>query len=271
MEYQTIIKTLRNTLMPASICLKDDDHKLKLVLMAHGFCSNRHEDGAFSLLARRLLDHGISSIRIDFPGCGDSDESYLFNTIDNDVDDLRTAYEYLAKDYEIVSLAIVGYSMGGKVAVHYLEKYPDAKGLLLFAPAITNGLDWHHSSIALGRSKEMERAYEIANAQGYFNYFNEFDGKYVPLSKAFLEQCLNYKTFDIFNEISIPAMMIYGDEDDIIPLEIYDEMILKAANPQFSHHLIKGADHGFGMWNNKKELFRELQDTAYGFLIEQLD
>lgn len=270
MEYQTTIKTKRNTMMPASICLQNDKRKQKLVLMAHGFCSNRHEDGAFSILAKRLLDKGIASIRIDFPGCGDSKESYLANTIDNDIDDLRTAFEFIAKNNEIEKLAIVGYSMGGKVAVHYLDKYQEADALLLFAPAITNGLDWHHSSIALGRKKEMEEAYQIAKGQGYFNYFNEFDERYVPLSRQFLEQCLKYPTFDIFRQLRIPAMMIYGDKDDIIPLKIYQDIIQKSNNDYFIHHLIKEADHGFGMWNNRKELFEELMNEAFAFIIKEI-
>lgn len=269
MEYITNIKSNRNTNIVSTISIPDNKDSFPLVLMAHGFCANRDESGAFSSLANKLAESVIASIRIDFPGCNDSKESYLSNTIDNDVEDLRCAYKYMNDNYNITSTGIVGYSLGAKVITHYVAKYNGINVIMVFAPAITNNLDWN-SSLTLGKQKEMEKALEIANEQGYYNYLNEFDNVHIPLSKDFIKQCLTYKTLDNFSDFAIPTLMIYGNNDDIIPLNIYKEIIKENHNPLFNSYLINGANHGFGMWDRKPEQFNELINKAHEFLVQEL-
>lgn len=97
------------------------------VLFLHGFQSSKNDRFRFSYdLAEKLSEHGISSLRIDFRGCGDSDGEL---NIENQVEDGLAALEWLAKEHG--PLAIIGRSLGGAIAVKTAH---DVKGVVLISP-----------------------------------------------------------------------------------------------------------------------------------------
>ena len=62
-----------------TLSLPDSDTKAPVVLLIHGFTGNRHESvsksapkGKFALLASKLSEVGIASLRIDMRGSGQS-------------------------------------------------------------------------------------------------------------------------------------------------------------------------------------------------------
>ena len=60
-----------------------------LVVMAHGFASDRHSRGRFPRIAAALAGAGLASLAFDFAGCGESDDDVL--TLDHQIDDLHAA------------------------------------------------------------------------------------------------------------------------------------------------------------------------------------
>ena len=59
------------------------DERFPLVVLAHGHGGSRWEGGAFPAVAEALALKGIASVRMDFPGCGDSTESFAENNLSN--------------------------------------------------------------------------------------------------------------------------------------------------------------------------------------------
>ena len=56
-----------------------------LVVFAHGFQGSKEESGAFTDVAKGLAEQGIASLRLDFPGCGESQEDFMAYTLEKDV------------------------------------------------------------------------------------------------------------------------------------------------------------------------------------------
>ena len=66
----------RGVSIPATMVIppRKPEQALPLVLLLHGHGGTREEAGAFTRVAAELAARGIASIRMDFPGCGDSTE-----------------------------------------------------------------------------------------------------------------------------------------------------------------------------------------------------
>ena len=98
--------------------------ELPLVVLCHGFTGSRSGDGHFALLAADLAAQGIATVRLDFPGCGNSTEPFTAYTLSNMTDDVESAITYMQQTYGTGRTALVGHSMGGRLA----SLYPQRKG-----------------------------------------------------------------------------------------------------------------------------------------------
>ena len=110
--------------------------ELPLVVLCHGFTGNRQGDGHFVPLAEDLAVHGIATVRLDFAGCGDSTEPYANYTLANMAADVDSVIGYMQATYGTGKTALVGHSMGGRLASLYpqLGQYP-VTALALWSPA----------------------------------------------------------------------------------------------------------------------------------------
>ena len=115
--------------------------ELPLVVLCHGFTGNRQGDGHFAPLAEDLAAHGIATVRLDFAGCGDSTEPYANYTLANMAADVDSVIGYMQATYGTGKTALVGHSMGGRLASLYpqLGQYPVTE-LALWSPANGTGL-----------------------------------------------------------------------------------------------------------------------------------
>ena len=271
-SYTCKVVSKRETDIFCTAVLPEKGGKLPLVLMAHGFCSNREENGTFEMLAKKLADAGIASIRCDFAGCGQSKEGHEFNSLENNMDDLDACLAYMKEylDIDEFRVGIAGYSMGGKVALHYTKRHPEISVMSLWAPAAMNGIATGTGS-DLGDLEKVEAWNEIAQRDGVYLYDNSFDGRIVPLGKDFFFQVLNSKAKDYFSEFDGHIIMVSGDKDDIIPLALL-KRVAECAHPEadFVHHVVHGANHGFGAWTNEPEQMAELVSTTAEFIIRNL-
>lgn len=115
--------------------------ELPLVVLCHGFTGNRQGDGHFAPLADDLAVQGIATVRLDFAGCGDSTEPYTAYTLANMAADVDSVIAYMQATYGTGKTALVGHSMGGRLASLYPQsgQYP-VTALALWSPANGTGL-----------------------------------------------------------------------------------------------------------------------------------
>lgn len=115
--------------------------ELPLVVLCHGFTGNRQGDGHFAPLAEDLAANGIATVRLDFAGCGDSTEPYANYTLANMAADVDSVIGYMQATCGTGKTALVGHSMGGRLASLYpqLGQYP-VTALALWSPANGTGL-----------------------------------------------------------------------------------------------------------------------------------
>ncbi|MEZ5670487.1 MAG: alpha/beta fold hydrolase [Alphaproteobacteria bacterium] len=126
-----------------TLALPGDVERPPVALLLHGFTGSRDElpiantdEGVFSRTARRLAEHGVASLRIDFRGSGESDGAWEDTTFTGQTRDALAAIDWLAGDARVDGerLAVIGWSQGGLVAAGAAAADPRVDTLVLWAP-----------------------------------------------------------------------------------------------------------------------------------------
>ncbi|MET0135208.1 MAG: alpha/beta fold hydrolase, partial [Kibdelosporangium sp.] len=86
-----------------------------IIVMAHGFCSNRHSLGRFDELADQFQALGHDVLTFDFSGCGESDPDVL--TAATETEDLKAVIAYVREDLGFQRIALHGHSLGGTICL----------------------------------------------------------------------------------------------------------------------------------------------------------
>ena len=114
-EFASVDTTVssRGVAVPATFVhpVAEGEEKFPLVVLVHGHGGTRNEAGGFTRVAEELATRGIASIRMDFPGCGDSVESFANNNLTNMLTDLRASRDYALSQPNIDGALVGGASL----------------------------------------------------------------------------------------------------------------------------------------------------------------
>ncbi len=224
------------------ILMKKDDSR-KAVLMCGGFERSTTTEKKFKILADKLIERDISSLRFDHTGCGLSNGDFSKITVAGIADDLHRVAEFLRKEVKVENISLVCHSLAACAAGEILKKENFEK-IILLAPAL-NQKDILRYWFAVSDVKKKNPSIEI-NWSNFKNYLDE---------ARFQEDCLrtdkmtkvNYISSDYFLENKDKdyssyfknnqnILHIHGDKDDKVPFE--------SLNVNFVNKVIvRGGDH----------------------------
>lgn len=258
----------RNTLLHTTIVESDCEHP-KLALFIHGFKADRTEGNRFITVAEQLAQQQIHSIMVSFPGCGDSEEDFFHYCISNCLDDMETIYQYMLDHYDIDvnHMAMVGYSMGGRLTCLFSALHPEIKTIGLWAAASYNGFNGSDEFLDNSVSKMEKQADEI----GYANAYNSFDQTFLKLSKQFFDDMYRYHPFDCLTNYQGNVILVHGDQDITVDCQVSQRAFQYLTTKKNKKLLIiEGANHGFGLWDQKMEQSKRLTDQTSAFILENI-
>lgn len=266
------IPSTRNTNIKATLVVPSEEPEqgYPLVVFAHGFQGNREESGAFTETAEGLAKQGIASIRIDFPGCGESEEDFLAYTLDHMQEDVTSALDYTKKQIKVNEerVGLLGYSMGGRVASLYLDE-TKIHTAVLWAPAASNGLD---SLQNLGSEEEMLNLIEDSKESGIATI--QIWNNDVKVAHDFLKQSSEVKPLDSLGRYTGNLLVITGGSDTTVVKSISDQAIAAAVNTNITTHLdVPRATHalGAGEYGNDPAAKKAVVDASIHFFVDWLN
>lgn len=184
--------------------------ELPLVVLCHGFTGNRQGDGHFAPLAEDLVAHGIATVRLDFAGCGDSTEPYANYTLANMAADVDSVIGYMQATYGTGKTALVGHSMGGRLASLYpqLGQYP-VTALVLWSPANGTGLQGLEF-LSIDNFSAVEELAARADAEGSVAAWG------VELSAAYIDGMRDSDPNAALQESGLPVLLTYSGNERIL-------------------------------------------------------
>lgn len=184
--------------------------ELPLVVLCHGFTGNRQGDGHFAPLAEDLAANGIATVRLDFAGCGDSTEPCANYTLANMAADVDSVIGYMQATYGTGKTALVGHSMGGRLASLYpqLGQYP-VTALALWSPANGTGLQGLEF-LSIDNFAAVEEMAARADAEGSVAAWG------VELSAAYIDGMRDSDPNATLQESGLPVLLTYSGNERIL-------------------------------------------------------
>jgi Acetyl esterase (deacetylase) len=286
-DIQIMVGSERGTEIPTGVIIPEheEDQKVPLVIVCHGYMGNKDENGFFyggvrrgsdggvhrgsnAGVAERLADLGIATVRMSFPGCGDSGESFEFYNNENMISDAERSYEYVLKNYNIdlQRIGLLGWSNGGRIGALFADRHPEVKVMVLWAPAAADGAAmW--PDIMRSAGQDYAQLYHDAKKNGRARVIlpDKPAGDY--LGWEFFRQNEEAKPLEALKNYKGEALMIVPDCDAVVPSWVYNEIIDQT---DIKHITITGADHSFGIDTNLPRLTETNLDVTVSYFYRHL-
>jgi uncharacterized protein len=255
--------------VPATIVVPDGEGPFAAVVMNHGHGGGRQENSGFGGIAEAMAERGILSIRMDFPGTGDSTEPFTENFLSNMISDSNASLVYVLENHDVDPdrLGIMGYSMGGRIAMHIggSDNNP-YRAMALLAPSADWGKDMLVSF--LGGEAEFERLHaEAVGEQGYAEFTTRW-GQQQQLSRVFFEEMIESRPVDALEGYDGAMLVIFGDRDDVVRPGVGEAVV--AAYPEAEMVIILDADHGYGFYSDQPEVTEQVESLIADFFAANL-
>jgi len=104
----------------------------KFIVCSHGLYSNKESD-KYLQIAKMAEERGISCVRFDFRGCGESGGIFS-SSVEERVKDLHKVMKFLRKRFHKAKFSLLGSSMGGMVSIRYASMEDVASVITLASP-----------------------------------------------------------------------------------------------------------------------------------------
>ncbi|MCL1928038.1 MAG: alpha/beta hydrolase [Treponema sp.] len=241
-----------------------------LVVINHGHGGSREENGGFRRLAEAITKRGIATIRMDFPGCGESKAPFTQNTMTNMISDSNACLAYMLEKYPIdkTRLGIFGYSLGGRIAMDIVNQPNQPyKALGLLAPTVTPGNDI--INFFTGGEAKARALEATAKANGFVTVTSY--GQPMQLSKEWFADLRNSQPL---NKVVYagPSLIVLGNKDRVFTTAECDavEKALKSAEGNVSRVLVPDANHGYGFFSDQIEVTFLVESSIADFFEKNL-
>lgn len=206
-----------------------------IIIMCHGFLSNKYSKGRFERLINVFNKSGFSALAFDFRGCGESDDDSL--TVDKEVDDLKSAIAF-AKSKGYKKIALYGHSLGTLIC---LKCCTSEIITMVLSGALTDSMNYNWDEFFT--KDQMQELKE----KGYVTALtpNEVREKIIIDKQILIDfELINQK--ELLKNVTCPVLIIHGnnDEEENLLCERSKSAMTLLSNDS-KLEIINGANHSF--------------------------
>jgi len=224
------------------------------VVFVHGGGVNREEGGFFGRLAVGLAQAGISSLRFDLRGHGESEGRQEELTLSGVLNDIHSALAQLRQLAPGVPVSLLGASFAGGICAYYAAENPaELVKLVLINPLVNykkRFIDdkpyWIGGQISEDAGRELAENGSIAHSPSF------------KLGRPLLNEVFYLRPDRIFSKIHTPTLILHGTQDTFIPVQSSRDRITEIPAPRRLIE-ISGAQHGIAVHDDPKYLDPQTQ------------
>jgi len=230
-----------------------------IIIMAHGFTSDKSSSGRFEHLAEAFVRSGYHVLTFDFSGCGESDDERI--SVEREVDDLQAVIDF-AKARGYRKIALYGHSLGSLIC---LKCYRSDIVTMVLSGALTGAMyyDW----------KDYFRPEQLQQLQehGYMTVEKETGPrKEIQIDQQMLLDFEQIDQEELLKPVQCPVLIIHGnhpeDEEELQLLE-RSQRAMALLSPDSKLEVIEGATHRFH--EHMDELTRLANDWFLRYMKDQ--
>lgn len=238
----------------------------KTLVFIHGLSDN--------LLYWEFLANSLKKdfqvLRVDLRGHGKSELGDEEIAVDTYSDDLNN----LLKDLNLSKISLIGFSLGGLVALDFAGRYPQKVDSLVLMSSYAKA-DGELKDTLLQFKKKLNIGFEefydfilpktlcpsvIEENKEELEFLKEISSKNAN-TEAYIKACdvcLNFDDEKNLSKIDIPTLILAGKHDEISTLEIQKEMQRKIKNSQLI--VFSDVKHNLLVGKNNEKILRILED-----------
>jgi putative redox protein len=180
-------------------------------------------------ISRGLAKHGISVLRFDFTGLGDSKGDFSATNFDNNCADVMAAVNFLSDKFEPPQI-LIGHSLGGAAMMYVSNQIASAKALVTIAsPSSTQ----HLADYLSATNPEIE-----AKGEGHV----EIGGRTWTLQRQLIENLRSTDLPAAIVKMRIPHLILHPVDDETLPYWHAEKLFELTGGPKAMVSL-DGADH----------------------------
>lgn len=210
--------------------LPDRESPRAFALFAHCFTCNK-DFKAPAWVSQSLAEHGVATLRFDFPGLGGSEGRFADTTLTKNVADVVSAAEYLTAEHQAPTV-LLGHSMGGAAVLRAARHVSTARLVAtLAAPAEPGAVGPRLQQARQGVERDGVARLEVA-------------GRTVELRRDFFDDLEATSLLDEVEALEATLLVFHAPEDAIVPLDNAERLLSRAPEPKWAIAL-DGASHLF--------------------------
>jgi len=224
-------------------------------IILHGFQSDR-KSGNSSIARDALVPLNLNIVTLDFYGRGESDGTFGNLTVDKGVENVEAVVNFIHQRDPQQKIILIGGSFGGLVALHSVAILKDVFAQLILRAPVS---DWG----ALWRDWVKPENLQTWTATGSFT--GEISpGVMATFGPEFLAELQHDDLYDtIAPQITIPTLIVHGDQDETVPLAHSEK--LQSVLPDSQLFVLPGADHRFSRAEDIAAYQRAIQNFIQSF------
>jgi dipeptidyl aminopeptidase/acylaminoacyl peptidase len=185
------------------------------VIASHGLLSSKDSE-KYIALGEQISREGISMLRFDFRGIGESEGGEEDNTVSKKIADLSAAIDFIRSYPGLENrIGLIGSSLGGFLSLIKASEDKEIRTIVIWATPL------HLDDLG---TKKQEEDYPLP-------------------PEAFFEDLPKHRLVPLLHKVS-NCLVIHGEEDELVPLDQALGIFYNLSVPK-EIHVIGGADHRF--------------------------
>jgi len=244
-QQQVRFHNLQGENLAGTIHWPDQPNDIGIVL-GHCFTCSRNT-GILRQIARDAATRGITVLRFDFSGNGQSEGHFSSSTYSKQIAEMQTAVKYLTAK-GVRRLGVAGHSMGALISVLTAGRSDVIQAVCAIAGRLSGVNAAHFLN---------QRQKATLNSTGAVTFQSR--GRNLSLTDAFFSDADDFDLPEILKNLKSPLLVVHGEADEIIPVsEAYKARELKGSRVKLA--IIPQADHMFSNAAHREAVSRIVVD-----------